>query len=49
MSYVDLGDASDNKPEPESILTPVPYGYELLGSENIKAALEGVVGSTLTG
>jgi hypothetical protein len=29
-------------------MTCVPYEYELLSSENIKAALEGDVGSTLT-
>jgi hypothetical protein len=48
MSAVTLGDSSDRFYTPEGIMTCVPYEYELLSSENIKAALEGDVGSTLT-
>lgn len=45
---VDLGSASDKYPAPEGTLTSVPYEYELVGSGNVKFALEGVVGNTLT-
>jgi len=48
MNDVDLGSASDKNPAPEGTLTSVPYEYELVGSENVKSALEGVVGNTLT-
>lgn len=48
MSDVDLGSASDKYPAPEGTLTSVPYEYELVGSGNVKSALEGVVGNTLT-
>ena len=48
MNDVDLGRASDKYPAPEGTLTSVPYEYKLVGSENVKSALEGVVGNTLT-
>lgn len=48
MNDVDLGSASDKYPAPEGTLTSVPYEYQLVGSENVKSTLEGVVGNTLT-
>ncbi|KAI5918171.1 pectate lyase [Camillea tinctor] len=43
---VDLGGSTNSAPE--GTLTSVPYEYTLLGSANVKAAVAGVVGQTLT-
>lgn len=43
----DVVGAGDQLPE-EGELTSVPYEYELLGSDSVKAALEGSVGNTLS-
>lgn len=48
LNDVELGDGSNENDAPEGTLTSVPYEYELLGSESVKAALEGSVGNTLT-
>jgi pectate lyase len=42
----DFGDSENSAPK--GTLTSVPYEYELLGSENVKAAVVGVAGNTLT-
>jgi pectate lyase len=42
----DFGESENSAPK--GTLTSVPYEYELLGSENVKAAVVGVAGNTLT-
>lgn len=42
----DFGSSENSAPEGE--LTSVPYEYELLGSENVEAAVVGVAGNTLS-
>lgn len=43
---VDLGQGKNEAPA--GTLTSVPYTYSLLGSANVKAAVVGVAGATLT-
>ncbi|KAI1637907.1 pectate lyase [Biscogniauxia mediterranea] len=46
VNDVDLGGSTNSAPE--GTLTSVPYDYTLLGSANVKAAVAGVAGQTLT-
>ena len=43
---VEFNGAENNAPE--GTLTAVPYEYTLLGSENVKSAVVGEAGATLT-